>query len=362
MNRLKNLRNELHQHPELSHQEHQTITILWDYLSKNTTLRLVREEGWFYGVHKEGDNQKTIAIRADMDAILNSKGQVFHGCGHDGHSTVLAGLADAIEGQRLGVNLIFVFQPAEEVGEGAKRVCESLLAREKVDVILGFHNIPGFETGKLLLRQGCFACASKGFTIQVNGRQSHAAYPDQGVNPSVLLCSIVVQLKDMITSIQDGKEDRLIMATVVHLLIGDKNFGISAGNGELSMTLRSYKREDMEALEHLIRQKVEEECRAQNITCIFKTQDSFPDTVNDDKIYNKIKAYLDKRDYPYECLDEPMRWSEDFGWYQKQIPGVFIGIGAGKQAPSLHTDNYEFNDQIIEPAVTHLREIISSLA
>lgn len=357
---LIKLRKQLHAHAELSHCEQQTIQILIEFLKKYTTLEIHQEEGWFYAVHKEDAQLPTVAIRADMDAICDSQGKVYHGCGHDGHSAILAGIGYALEDKKLGKNIILVFQPAEEIGEGAKLVCDTLFNKEKIHTIYGFHNIPGFELGKILMRNGSFACASKGFTVAINGKQSHAAYPDQGANPAALLCNLVGRIPAIIKDITGGDENRLLMATVVNLVIGEKNFGISAGEGELSLTLRAYRKEDMAQLQKEIEAFCMNGCIVQKMTCHFRSQDEFPDTVNSIEVYNNVVECLEREKIAYEQLKEPMRWSEDFGWYLKEVPGLFLGIGAGHDSAPLHTDSYEFNDSIINQTIDNILKIVAS--
>lgn len=176
--KIQALRQALHQCPERSDQEHETIEKLKLFLQKNTTLELHPKDGWFYALHREEQATQTIAVRADMDAIENSHGQLFHGCGHDGHSAILAGLGLALEGQTWGKNVCLVFQPGEETGTGGKRVCRELFQELRPDFMLGCHNIPGKPLGTVLLRENTFACASMGLSLDVTGQQSHAAYPE----------------------------------------------------------------------------------------------------------------------------------------------------------------------------------------
>ena len=177
---LRKLRGELHRHPELSGCERETAAILINFLERHTSLEIHREDGWFWALHWEEGADETAAFRADMDAVCRSGKEPFHGCGHDGHSTILAGFGLALEGAKTGRNICLVFQPAEETGQGAKKVLERLPEALSIDEIYGFHNIPGWPLGTVLLRDGVFSCASLGLTIRILGRQSHAAYPEPG--------------------------------------------------------------------------------------------------------------------------------------------------------------------------------------
>ena len=213
----------------------------------------------------------------------------------------------------------------------AARVCEALLRELRPNRILGYHNIPGAPVGTVLLRPGTFACASLGLAIEVEGQQSHAAYPEQGKNPAYLLSEMVLRLPELIAQISEGNRERLLMATVVQLKVGERNFGVSAGTGALALTLRGNRQEDLEALEHSIVELVQEGCASRGCavgsngrTC-FLTPSPIRRCCPGGKNTAPDRA-------PTQVLPEPMRWSEDFGWYLHRIPGVYLGFGAEKPA------------------------------
>lgn len=197
----KEVWRKLHDTPELSGQETKTKEILKEYLTNYTSLSVVETPDYLYTVYEEKDcdqSQLTICLRADMDAIPDGEGGVFHGCGHDGHSATLFLAALCLErlrqkGKKIGKRVILLWQQAEETGEGAMRACPVLL-KESVSEIYGCHNIPGYPLGEVLLRRQVFACASKGLVLNLHGKQSHAAYPEQGINPGYLIAEIVNKL------------------------------------------------------------------------------------------------------------------------------------------------------------------------
>lgn len=173
---LTELRQALGQHGELSGQEAETRRLLREFLARHTSLEVYDLSGGLVAAHREPQGP-CIAFRGDMDAIPGPNGP-YHGCGHDGHSALLAGLGLLLEGQRLGKSVLLLFQPAEETGQGAAPMAQALLAKERVQAIVGFHNIPGYPLGQPLLRRGVFACASQGLLLHLQGKQAHAAYPE----------------------------------------------------------------------------------------------------------------------------------------------------------------------------------------
>ena len=352
MDKLIDLRSRLHACPELSGHEAGTLGIIEGFLRENTTLTLDRRDGWLLALHREGDGLQALAFRADMDAIPveGAPGCARHGCGHDGHCAILCGLALWLEGRRLGRNIYLIFQPAEETGEGARRICESWPELRGVSRIYGLHNIPGHPLGAVLARKGCFACASTGFIVDIQGRPAHAAYPGDGANPSALLSRLVLALPGMIDDILSGG-DRLLMHTVIGLRAGGENFGMSASEGRLCLTLRGHRQSDIDRLMDRIRAFAMEGCAGEGMTCRFDTRDAFPDTTNPEDIVDEAMAKWAAAGMKVVRLEEPMRWSEDFGWYLRKAPGMFFGIGSGEDHPGLHTANYTFDDRVIGPAL-----------
>lgn len=317
-----------------------------NFLKEYTTLQLERKDGWLIARHIEDDSLPTIAFRADMDAIPGESGPR-HGCGHDGHSAVLCGLALELEGMKLGKNICLIFQHAEETGAGAKMISDDL---SDVDVIFGLHNIPGHPKGTLLIRDECFACASCGMIVSIKGRPAHAAYPGDGANPAEALSRLVLELPGMIEDILNGS-GRLLMHTVVGLNLGGENFGLSASEGKLCLTLRGHRQADIDMLIESVKARAETLCACRDMSCTFELRDVFPDTTNHEAAVSEACKIWEKASMPMKTLAEPMRWSEDFGWYLKKFPGMFFGIGSGENAPGLHTADYEFDDGLIEPAV-----------
>ena len=347
--RILSLRARLHASPELSGHEAKTFDIIKEFLRAHTTLAVESRPEGLLATHWEGEGLETLGFRADVDAIPleNDPRCARHGCGHDGHSAILCALALAVEGRRLGKNLRLIFQPAEETGEGARRICEAWPEIEGLHRIYGLHNIPGYPLGTVLARPGCFACASQGFIADVRGMPAHAAYPGDGANPADLLCRAVLALPEMIEGILKG-DARLLMYTVIGLRVGGENFGLSASEGRLCLTLRAHRQADIDALALAIRAFIERG----GMTSIFESRDVFPDTTNPADITGECVALWRKAGLTVRVLEEPMRWSEDFGWYLRRIPGQFFGIGIGENHPGLHTAEYCFDDCAIAPAVS----------
>ncbi len=354
---IKSLRKQLHNCPRLSGSEEDTIALLEQFLRAHTTLDVYNLGNRMVAYYRGKPGAETVAFRGDVDAIPGEKG-AYHGCGHDGHSAILAGLGLWLEEQKPDQNVLLLFQNSEETGEGAKPLRDLVFPRVKIDRIYGLHNLPGWPEGTILSRTGTFACASRGFIAEVTGSQAHAAYPEQGKNPAQILSRAVLELPKMQKQAKGPEFDGLLLSTVVALEVGSENFGVSAGIGRLCLTLRSTDLSVLERFEAVLRQWLERECAEEGMQVRFEFRDAFPDTVSDSALHEDALQRWEKAGLHRQTLLEPMRWSEDFGWYLKERPGVFFGIGAGEQWPGLHTPEYEFNDRILEPAIAAFAALI----
>ena len=346
------LRRRLHACPERSGREARTKAAIAAFLREHTALEVRDMGAWLLASHMEGAGLPAYGLRADMDAlpVEGTENDARHGCGHDGHSAVLCGVALALEGRRVGKNVHLIFQGAEETGAGAKAVCEGWDGLHALDRVYALHNIPGFPRGAALVRRGCFACASCGLSVQMTGRPAHAAYPGDGANPIEPLSRLALETPGMIGDVLAG-DPRLLMRTLIGLNAGGDNFGLSASEGRLNMTLRGHRQADVDALIGKIKARAEALCAEEGMTCALSLSDVFPDTTNDGAAVDEALPRLRGAGLEVMELAEPMRWSEDFGWFLKRVPGMYFGIGAGEHAPGLHTANYEFDDALIAPAV-----------
>ena len=323
------LRQNLHEHAEASEKETETQAILKSFLRRHTDLQIMEKGPYFYAVHKEGENLPNIAFRADMDAVVGPDGKPRHMCGHDGHSANLCALALLLQGQKVGKNVYLLFQHAEETGQGAK-VCREFLAPNHIDEIYGFHNIPDYPAGQILILPEISNCASTGITIDFTGKPSHAAYPELGLNPVFTIAELVKQIPSLL---DPNQYQGLVLCTIVSCRVGDSAFGVSPAKGQLLLTVRAKFEEDLEKLKTQMEEFIKEKAVAAGLQWQISYQESFPETRNHLVCNEKLKQICQKENLPYQELAEPFRWSEDYGYYTKEVPGCFFGIGDGKGYP-----------------------------
>lgn len=364
--KITQLRHQLHKYPELSMQEYRTKDTLINFIKKETDLEVEDRGHWFYACYHCGiPGAESIAFRADFDAIAipeendlpycSRNPGVSHRCGHDGHSAVLAGLALEVAQYGADKDVYFIFQHAEETGGGGEE-CAKLIPEKGISKVFAFHNMSGYPERCVAVREGTAQCASKGLTVYLTGTPAHASQPEDGKNPSAACAELVLEINRAAACKEDY--EGLIMATIVQVLSGQKNFGIAASKGEVSVTLRADYEKDMEKLEGRIRRKAEELAARDGLTVDYGESDIFPETVNDSVCLEMVRCAGKACGMTVVDMEVPFRASEDFGYYLKQCPGAIFYIGNGEEYPQLHTDSYDFNDQILESAVVLFKKIL----
>lgn len=358
LEKIVSLRHVLHQHAELSMQEKFTKAYLFEYVKNNTDLILVDKGKWFYGYKKGSDEKKgAIAFRADFDAVaieetcqlpyLSENPGVGHKCGHDGHASVLCGLALALSETTPPQDTYLVFQHAEETGEGGEE-CAALMEEKHIKEVYAFHNRSGFERHCIAYRRGLTQCASKGLTISLTGKPAHASQPEDGVNPANAIATLILYADELVKS---DRFQEMVLCSIIHTEIGHKNFGVNASTGEVSMTLRANREEEMLLLEELLRTKAKELAEEQGMKVSFTVSEPFPETRNHENAMNRVLKAAKKLQLKTEEMPEPWRASEDFGYYLKKTEGAMFYIGNGMDYPMVHTGDYDFCDEIIPTAV-----------
>ena len=299
-NQIKELRHRLHTCPEISGQERKTKAALKQFLEESTNLELHDCGGGFYAVYRSStadSAKKGVAFRADYDALALPEG-------------------------------------------GAAPCCE-LFDKEEIEEIYGAHNLPGFAFGELYTKEGTFACGSEGLTLRFIGKPTHAAYPELGVSPAPAVGQILTGIPSFLNKKEHGYSG-MALCTVIGVQMGEKAFGAAAEKAEVWLTLRAERGADLKKLRQMVLTRAEELAAQDGLILETEEQDVFPATENDSACAKKVLKVCGGR-----ILQEPMRWSEDFGHYLNHCRGAFFGIGAGVEHPGLHTETYEYPDGLL---------------
>ncbi|MDF3341656.1 amidohydrolase [Mycolicibacterium septicum] len=296
------LYRDLHQHPELSHQERRTAGLTAARLRESglTVHEGVGGTG-VVGVLSNGDGPRVL-LRADMDALpvteatglpyASSEPGVMHACGHDTHVTCLLGAAElfARGTDHWRGTVIAVFQPAEEVGDGARGMTEDGLADlvGPIDVALAQHVFPA-PAGQLRTRSGPVLSAADSMRITVYGRGGHGSMPQATVDPVVLASMIVIRLQTIVSREVDPSQT--VVLTVGSIQAGTKS-NVIGDHAVLELNLRTFDESVRTAVLAAIRRVVIAECQASDSPRDpeFKLYASFPLTVNDDAVTARVEA------------------------------------------------------------------------
>lgn len=380
LEKIIKLRHDLHMRPELSMEEKKTKTFLMDYLKQNTDLVLVDCGNFFYAIYDERDpaangkaNQgnisRTLAFRADMDALPIDEDKDFrpyaslnpgvsHKCGHDGHSAAMVGLAVELtrlkkEGKTFNNRIILLFQHAEEVGIGGPE-CLEVLRKEKIDRIYAIHNFPGLKKGTMSISDGPVQPASQGLIMDFLGRNSHASNPEKGLNPYPAIARLLLDLDGIE---KDRRWEHFVRITVVGVRVGSGAFGVNPGRGQVFLTIRAEDESEMLGLRQEILDRAKAYSDEMGLEFESENRDYFPEEKNDPQVASMARDACRKAGIEIEELPEPDRASDDFGAYLKEIPGAMCFVGAGS-CPPIHTIGYDFDDNIIETMVDFYIEVI----
>ena len=362
-----NLRRKLHKYPELSGKEKETKKRIYEFLKENTKLEVVDKGSWLYAKYTaEKQPAKSIAFRADFDAIkVDEKDSVYyasvnkgvsHKCGHDGHTAALAAFAMDVEEKGCLCNVYFIFQHGEEIGIGGN-VCAQIIEEEGIEEVYAVHNWPGAPFGSLGIREGVINCASKGMEIHMEGKPAHASYPEVGINPAAAISRLVLRLDEFVAK---RAQEGLLLATVIQVDIGERAFGVAAHEGRLLLTIRGEYERELLMLQEDIIALAEAEAEKDNLKLKVLFDDEFPETYNSPKAILKLRKIAEEDGWELNEMDEPIRASEDFGYYLKKAPGALIWLGAGENWPPIHSEDYDYNDGLIEKTVELFWELVKS--
>ena len=344
-------RRDLHEHPELSNREFRTAKLVGDHLEA-LGLEVRREVAHtgVVGVLRGGRPGPTVALRADMDALpvteatglpfaskvrstyLGREVGVMHACGHDGHTSVLMGVAELLAGMRAEIpgTLLFLFQPAEEKPppgeEGGARLmlAEGAFDDPKPEVIFGMHVTHRQPVGTIAVASGGAMASSDNLEIVVRGRQTHAAYPWRGVDPIAVASRIVLALHAIPAREVDTRIPSVVSIGAIH---GGVRSNIIPAEVELLGTIRSLGRELRFELHEAVKRTVAGIAASAGAEAEVKIKLGYPITYNDPALLSRMRPTLDRVSAGSVVESLPVTGAEDFSFYQEQIPGLYFWVG-----------------------------------
>lgn len=369
---LRDLRQLLHAHPEVSRMEIETAARMRNHLEENSPPdQFVSLAGaGFAAIYDGRKSGKTVLLRTELDALpiheindnisYRSKfDNVGHMCGHDGHMTIIAGLANEYARCRPASGRVaLLFQPDEETGTGARECCEHPNFQAiKPDYVFALHNFPKFKKHEILWRNGVFMSAVRCVAIKFTGKAAHSAMPETGVSPAIALAETTLA-SQKIQSEFDRPDQRALLVPVHHQM-GVPSSGVSPGYGEIYFTLRSSENAVVEAMWDKLAEASQNIAHEHGLKFKFEVTESFSATNNDEKATEIIRKAARKNKFSTTELESPFRAGEDFGEITARYKGAIFGLGAGIDCPELHNPEYDFPDEIIPTGVAMFKEIVA---
>lgn len=367
------VRRQLHQQPEIAFREHKTAETVIGHLSAMPGLVIEQGIGGtgVMATLKTGKPGPEILFRAELDGLpLREENQLpyrskttgqSHLCGHDGHSVILLAAADLLTNNPPKCGTVhFLFQPAEETGEGAEAMLQDpKLAALNPDWVFALHNLPGYPLGQVVLRKGNFNAGVRSLIFTLKGETAHAAQPENGNNPSAPMAAILLESQ----SLNQGDPNRADYALVVPVFarLGDKAYGTSAGDAEVHFTIRAWSAETLEALDLKLTQLASSIAKPNGLQFEVSRTESFEAMVNDESAVKAIEAAAQKVSLAVEYAPTPFSWGEDFGQFTRKYRGAFFGLGAGPEVAPLHHPGYDFPDDLIEPGSQLFNQLAKDL-
>ncbi len=367
MNQLVQLRHTLHQFPETALEETQTARRILEFfrpLAPDQILENLGGTGLAF-VFQGAKPGKRLLFRCELDGLpiadlkksdhqskIPGKG---HLCGHDGHMAILCGLGEKLSQNRPeSGEVLLLFQPAEETGDGAKAViADPRFEQIRPDYAFALHNLPGYPIHQIVMRKGTFAAGSTGMTISLTGKTSHSAHPEVGINPAQALARLIQELPYL-----PQEATGFALLTLIYAELGSLAFGTSAGKGSLSMTLRAFDQQDLDSLIERVKGKARIIAQSERLDVEFSFVEQFAVSVNDGDLYPLVENAAKKLGLSLVEKPEPFRWSEDFGLFSQVCPSFLFGLGAGENCPQLHEGTYDFPDELIETGVEMFWELV----
>lgn len=375
------IRKKLHTLAETAHKEKETAAFVVQVLHE-AGVTDIREGIGGYGIVAILDSGKkgpSVLFRAELDALPiaetltlpygSRNGEVSHKCGHDGHMAILLGLAQILQRHPIRRGKVyFLFQPAEETGEGASLMLEDKrMADIAPDRVFALHNLPGYDLNSVLLRDGVFAAGSWGLIIRLTGNTAHAAHPENAKSPASAVASLIQDLQSLPRTMMPF--DRAGLVTVIHARLGERAFGTTPGFAEVMATIRAHEPEDLEKLGNRSVEIAGNEADKWGLKMKQEWTERFQPTSNDpdavalvEKVATGLAASGEgKNNQVVRRLPKPFSWSEDFGRFTESYPGALIGLGAGTQQPQLHDTQYDFPNELLETGQMLFNGIINAM-
>ena len=362
---LTELRRDLHANPELGFEEHRTSALVAERLRGYGVDEVhtgIARTGVVGIIRGRGSSARSIGLRADMDALpmveenefahRSTRSGLMHGCGHDGHTTILLAAAQYLAAtRRFDGTVVLIFQPGEEGFAGAKAMIdEGLFERFPVDEVYAMHNWPALEPGHIGLNPGPMMAAADRVEITVCGKGGHAAHPHRAVDPVVVAAHIITAAQTIVARNVGPLEAAVL--SLCSIQAGNPGaFSVIPREAKLVGTVRTFSADAQDLIEERLTELAESTARALGAEAKVVYERIYPATINhpqQTRFAADTAAQLVGEDHVVRNL-EPSMGAEDFAFMLREKPGCYVrlGQGGGAEGCFLHNSRYDFNDAVI---------------
>jgi amidohydrolase len=369
---LAQIRRDIHAHPELGFEEARTADIVAAKLAEwGCEVHRGLAKTGVVGTIRRGNSTRSIGLRADMDALPMQETNEFahrsthdgkmHGCGHDGHTTMLLGTAKYLAETRNFEGAVhLIFQPAEEgMGGGRVMVEEGLFEKFPCDAVFAMHNKPGIPVGVIASKPGPLLAASDRFDIRVKTRGTHAAHPHLGVDPFVVGAQIVLALQTIASRNVDPIESAVVSVGFVK---GGSAYNVIPGELHIGGTARAFRKEVQDLIEQRIGEIARGIATTHGAAAEVSYRRGYPPTINhaeETEFASEVAAEVCGVDQVLRNV-APSMGGEDFSYMLNARPGamLWLGNGPGEGGCFLHNPRYDFNDSAIPVGVSFFARLV----
>lgn len=362
-------RHHIHRYPELSTKEFKTAEFVANKLEE-FGLEVHRGIGGtgVVGILKSGNSERSIGLRADMDALqiheqnsfnyVSKNDGVMHACGHDGHTAMLLGAADVLaDNKSFEGTVYFIFQPDEERGTGAKAmIADGLFTRRHMDAVYGMHNIPGVAKGKFVTRPGALMASESSFEIIIKATGGHAALPHMGTDPIIVGAQVVTALQTIVSRNLSAIDETAVISVTNFETNGTVN--VIPSKVTITGDTRSFTDSTLHKIEKAIERVVKGQCISAGVVYGYHFNNSYLSTINTlEETIHAVKAaqkVVGIDNVNGNC--ERYTISEDFSFMLREVDGCYILIGNGEGecgGTALHNPLYDFNDDILSIGIDY---------
>ena len=362
-------RHHIYRYPELSTKEFKTAEFVANKLEE-FGLEVHRGIGGtgVVGILKSGNSERSIGLRADMDALqiheqnsfnhVSKNDGVMHACGHDGHTAMLLGAADVLaDNKSFEGTVYFIFQPDEERGTGAKAmIADGLFTRRHMDAVYGMHNIPGVAKGKFVTRPGALMASESSFEIIIKATGGHAALPHMGTDPIIVGAQVVTALQTIVSRNLSAIDETAVISVTNFETNGTVN--VIPSKVTITGDTRSFTDSTLHKIEKAIERVVKGQCISAGVVYGYHFNNSYLSTINTlEETIHAVKAaqkVVGIDNVNGNC--ERYTISEDFSFMLREVDGCYILIGNGEGecgGTALHNPLYDFNDDILSIGIDY---------